>query len=435
LLQSDINLLVSIAAEVGILIHNSQLRKEKRGLEDKSLGLERQLGQSRKVLAEIMENASDGIIVTDRDGIILDANKAACAIYGYDLGTFIGMKIDELDADPVGAALQRERVLQGEPQVFEAIRHERGGKRIQIEVSAKAIDIGGATYIHHFERDVTERKRIEALLMQSQKMESIGVLAGGIAHDLNNVITPVVAYSEVLLVKHSAELSDAVRDRIILIQKAGERATGIIKKLLSFSRISPSTMEQVNINAVVKESMALLEQHMDRNGVTLKLMLKEPLSLIAGAATELQQVLMNLVVNAVDAMPGGGTLTVRTRDVKLGDEARRIHPMLMPGRYVVLSVADTGHGIPKELRQKIFEPFFTTKGVGKGTGLGLAMSYSIVKEHRGVITVMSEPGRGSTFEIYLPLGATGELAMLHDVRRDSMLYTDMNRPDRVKSEL
>ncbi len=253
--------------------------------------------------------------------------------------------------------------------------------------------------------DITEQTRLEQQLTHSLKMEAIGRLAGGVAHDFNNVITVVSGYGHMILdgVQNDSELREAAEE----VLKAAERAAALANQLLTFSRhqvIQPKVLE---INALVCDMERMLGRVIGEQ-IDLQVVARPGVARVRADAGQLEQVLMNLIVNARDAMPGGGTLTVETANVVLDENYSRTHPGVGPGNYVMLAVSDTGTGMDPETRSHIFEPFFTTKERGKGTGLGLSIVYGIVKQHGGDIWVYSEPGKGTTFKIYLPQAAASE---------------------------
>jgi two-component system cell cycle sensor histidine kinase/response regulator CckA len=254
-------------------------------------------------------------------------------------------------------------------------------------------------------RTERERKKIEARLLQSQKIESIGRLAGGVAHDFNNLLSPILGYSEMALSKLPE--GHAAREMIMIVKESAERASDLTRQLLAFGRRQVMEMKSVNLNAVV-ENITKILQGMIGEDIILELKTKRPLSNILADRGQIEQILMNLVVNARDAMPRGGRLVVETAAVKIDGEFARSHSEMKPGSYVVLTVTDTGEGMSREVQSRIFEPFFTTKESGKGTGLGLATVYGIVKQHDGYIYVYSEPGKGTSFKVYLR--ACGEAA-------------------------
>jgi len=236
-------------------------------------------------------------------------------------------------------------------------------------------------------------------LMHSQKMESIGSLAGGIAHNFNNILTAILGYAELLL--EFSNLDGTSKQRVQNIESSARKAGVMVSKLLSFARRDAHEVLPLNLNDVITDSVKLFEGVLNKR-IGLKVDLSGNISPIEGDPNQLEQVIMNLMVNARDAMPDGGLMTVRTAVAELGKSDLDIPADIEPGKYVMLSVSDTGSGIPKEIMGRIFDPFFTTKEKGKGTGLGLATVYGIVKDHKGYISVRSEVGKGTSFDIYLP---------------------------------
>jgi two-component system, cell cycle sensor histidine kinase and response regulator CckA len=248
--------------------------------------------------------------------------------------------------------------------------------------------------------DVTEQRALENQFRQAQKMEAVGRLAGGVAHDFNNLLTVISGYTEVLLERTQAH--HPLYPKIQAIHQATERATSVTRQLLAFSRKQMLELKVVDINAIVIEMERLLRPLIGEN-VELETRLTRDLGRTRADAGQIEQVMMNLVVNSKDAMPGGGRITIQTENAHLHkDELSREHPYIHPGSYVVLSVSDNGHGMDKETQARIFEPFFTTKEKGKGTGLGLSTVYGIVKQSGGYILVDSQVGQGTSFRIYLP---------------------------------
>jgi PAS domain S-box-containing protein len=249
--------------------------------------------------------------------------------------------------------------------------------------------------------DVTERKHLEEELRQAQKMEAVGRLAGGIAHDFNNLLTVITGYSDLLLAQ--SNLSETDRDMIQQIKKSGDRAASMTRQLLAFSRRQMLMPEILDLNSLINSLGEMLRRIIGED-IELDLDLDSQLGSVTADPGQVQQVLMNLVVNARDAMPQGGRLVVQTANVHWSDDLKQRHPDAKPGSYALVSVTDTGIGISPNVQEHLFEPFFTTKGVGKGTGLGLSTVYGIVKQSNGLIEVDSVPGQGASFKIYLPLG-------------------------------
>ena len=360
-----------------------------------------ELSASEQRHRELFENANDGIAVIDKNGTIVDVNKRFCDIHGFGKNVLAGTHFGILEVkDNEGEKEERMRRIQGgESFVYEATHYKRDGSTILFEVSSKAMNIGGELYIQSFYRDITEKKQLQGQLLQSQKMESVGTLAGGIAHDFNNIVAIILGH--ISLLNDCAGLDDKAKQRVRIIENSARKAGQIVSKLMSFSRKASFEILPVNLNNIIKDTVELCETMARSRKVAIKMETGDNIPCIHGDSNQMEQVLMNLFVNAMDAMPDGGTIIIGTEFVEI-ERNNHVHPLLSSGKYILMRVTDTGTGIPEEIKDKIFNPFFTTKEQGKGTGLGLAMVYGIVKEHKGVLNVKSKTGKGTTFEIYLP---------------------------------
>ena len=248
--------------------------------------------------------------------------------------------------------------------------------------------------------DITERRTLQAQLAQAHKMEAVGTLAGGIAHDFNNLLTVILGFSELLLIGKNER--HPAYDDLQKINQAARSGADLVKRILAFSRKADFNPGPLNLNHAVEQAKELLSRTVPKM-IEIKLVLFDGPATVIADQTQVEQVLMNLAVNARDAMPDGGTLTIETKPVTLDEEYCRVHVGAEMGDYVMLCVSDTGQGMDNETLNHIFEPFYTTKALGEGTGLGLAMVYGMVKQHGGYIICYSEPGIGTTFNIYLPV--------------------------------
>jgi PAS domain S-box-containing protein len=369
---------------------------------------EEELKKSEDRYRDIVENAHDIIYSHDLEGNYTSINRSGERILGYTREEVLKMKRDQVVA-PEYLEKAREmitRKLAGEEEtVYDLEIIAKDGRRIAVEVNTHLVyQEGVAVGVQGVARDVTERRELEEQLRQAQKLEAIGLLAGGIAHDFNNLLTAITGYSDLTIKRLKTE--DPLRRNVEEIKKAGERAASLIRQLLAFSHNQVLQPVVLNLNAVVAEMEKMLRRLIAED-IELRTALDPALGRVKADPGQIEQVIVNLVVNARDAMPAGGKLTIETANVYLDEGYAARHVAVKPGHYIMLAVSDTGTGMDEKIQARIFEPFFTTKAQGKGTGLGLSTVYGIVRQSGGNILVYSEVGRGTTFKIYLPYTASG----------------------------
>ena len=338
----------------------------------------------------LFEDHPQPMLVTDpAERIILEANAAAAALYGYTREQFRGMSLDA-----VGVSEEKAQTS-GSP-----LRHRTSnGRIIDVEVAQHHIDFGGQAAELVIVTDVTTHRQLEEQLRQAQKMESVGMLAGGVAHDFNNLLTIISGYSQVIM--NALQPGDPNHYAAEQILKAGERAATLTQQLLAFSRRQVLQPRVLDLNKLVTALSTMLRRLIGED-IDLQLVLRPDLGMVSADPGQIEQVLMNLVVNARDAMPKGGTLTIETANVELDENYSGRHLAVKPGPYAQIAVSDNGGGMDEATQARLFEPFFTTKGVGRGTGLGLSTVFGIVKQSGGNLDVYSVPNRGTSVKVYLP---------------------------------
>jgi two-component system cell cycle sensor histidine kinase/response regulator CckA len=366
--------------------------------------------EASRQLAAIVSSCQDAITGETLDGIVTSWNPGAERMLGYSAAEIVGTSINRLIPDDLRGQLDEtlDRVRRaGSIDHFETELVARDGKRLVVSLSAAAIRDrdGRVTGISRIVRDVTEQRRFEDGLRQFQKMETIGQLAGGIAHDFNNLLTVINGYAGTVLGRLDG--NDPLRQPVSQIQAAGRQAAALTRQLLAFSRRQILQARVVNINTIVR-AMQEMFSPLIRADVHLRLVLDLALDCVKADPHQIEQMLLNLIINASDAMPASGVLTIETKNVRLGGDAGRLPGQPEPGRYVALVVHDTGVGMAPEIAARVFEPFFTTKPQGEGTGLGLSTVFGIVTQSGGHVTVDSCLGGGSSFSVFLP--ATDEVA-------------------------
>jgi len=364
--------------------------------------LERAIFQAKVEWEETFDTINDAITVHDRNFNVVRANRAAAELLGGNFSTILRRKCYQsfhgCDTPPAGCPSCASLVT-GEPSMTE-IFEPHLGKHLEIKALPRRDGAGLLIGIVHVVRDLTEANRLKAQLFQAQKMEAVGQLAGGIAHDFNNIISGVTGFADLLRLRLAED--DPRRAYADQILAAGDRAARLTRSLLAFSRTQVIDVRPIGLNDIVRDLQKLLVQLIGED-IELAIELATENLIVTADPGQIEQVLMNLATNARDAMPRGGRITIASERFEIGAEFMKSHGYGAPGSYALLRVSDTGHGIDSATRGKIFEPFFTTKEPGKGTGLGLAMVYGIVKQHNGFIAVESEPGRGTQFMIWIPL--------------------------------
>jgi two-component system, cell cycle sensor histidine kinase and response regulator CckA len=361
--------------------------------------------QSLRQLFCAVENSADTILVTDGEGTIEYVNPAFETITGYSLQEIIGKSQNILNSELHAPLLYRElweTIRTGDGDRSIAVKRRKNGEVYYADESVRPIRNAEGEITHYVcnGRDLTERLRIEAELVQSQKMDAIGRLAGGVAHDFNNLLTIIISYSELAL--DSVVPGSSTRARIQEVLSAAHRAADLTRQLLAFSRKQPQALRVAELNPVIGAIAKTLNRLIGED-IELEFVQGEGIGRVRLDPVQIEQILMNLAANSRDAMPEGGRCTIHTSNVQLDQEyVDRKRAIIPIGRYAVLTVTDSGSGIPPEHLPHVFEPFYTTKPSGKGTGLGLATVYGIVKQNHGYVWVYSEPGMGTTFKVYLP---------------------------------
>ena len=402
LTRTDMSLLIGVASQTAVnIVEAISFQK---------------LQESEKKYRDLVENANSIILRRDISGNITFFNEFAQKFFGYAEDEILGRNVlGTILPDTESTKLNVENlssILRQDPEkqiVSEDVNTLGSGGSVWVAWTYKPIfgNDGQLTEILCIGNDITElklaakeKKTLEAQLQGAQKMEAIGTLAGGIAHDFNNILQAIIGYTQIILM--GKESGDPDHEKLEAIESSAQRASELTKRLLIFGRKVESQLRPVDLNQEVVQVSKMLERTIPKM-INIELQMAENLKVISADPVQIEQIMMNMGVNARDAMPDGGELVFETKNVSLDNEYCKNHLGCSPGEYVLLNVSDTGHGMDKDLQEHIFEPFFTTKETGKGTGLGLAMVYGIVKSHGGYITCMSEPGEGTAFSIYFPI--------------------------------
>ena len=351
--------------------------------------------------AALLDKAQDAILVRDLEQRVVYWNHSAERLYGWTAEEARGRPVQELIyRDPAEFLAATEATMSKGEWVGGIRQFTKDGRALAVESRWTLVrdDQGQPRSILAINTDVTERQKIEAQFLRAQRMESIGTLAGGIAHDLNNVLAPILISVELLQEEVRSEDGQAM---LATVLSCAQRGADLVRQVLTFARGVEGERMEVNLGHLLRDIRQVIGETFPKN-ITADFQPARDLWTVIGDPTQLHQVLMNLCVNARDAMPRGGTLRVTTENCTLDDMYAGMHADSQPGSYVVIEVADNGTGIPPEAKERIFEPFFTTKEFGKGTGLGLSTTLAIVRSHGGFINVYSEPGNGTRFKVYLP---------------------------------
>ncbi|HXF11207.1 MAG TPA: ATP-binding protein, partial [Desulfuromonadaceae bacterium] len=362
------------------------------------------LHSSEALFRSVWENSVDGMRLTDENGVVVAVNDAYCKLVALEASALEGKPFTMAYAPSENSdeMIRNLRDFFASRSAQRKVQHQRtlhDGRVVVLETTDSFIEVQGRPLLMlSLFRDVTAHRRLEEQLRQSQKMEAIGQLAGGVAHDFNNILTVIHGHASLLTM---AELDPGASRSAQQIVQAAERAAGLTRQLLTFSRRQLIQPKRLDMNKLVGNMTDMLGRILGED-VALQLNYSQAPAMVEADAGMMEQVLLNLAVNARDAMPRGGTLSVRIAVIDVDDGHIQRHPEARKGQFVSVSKSDTGCGIPAENISRIFEPFFTTKDVGKGTGLGLATVYGIVKQHQGWVEVESTVGKGTTFRIYIP---------------------------------
>ncbi len=374
---------------------------------------EERLRESEQKYRTLFEESKDALYITSPSGNLLEINSAGVELFGFSSkDEILRFNISDLYAEPRNRKRFQETIERdGFVRDYEIVFKRKNGKRVNVLVTATLVrdESGNVVSYRGALRDITEKKQLEQQLFQAQKMESIGTLAGGIAHDFNNILGGILGYASFM--KAKIEPGHPFYSYIDTIEKSAVRASELTTKLLAFARGGKYDIKAVDINRIIDETLDIIGRALDKS-IDIEVRKEERLPTVEADAGQIEQILINLCLNARDAMPAGGRLILETYVSVLDEDYIGSHLGVKAGAYTTLSVTDTGIGMTEEVKQRIFEPFFTTKDRGKGTGLGLSMVYGVTKNHGGFVSVYTEPGVGSTFKVYLPVSGKPEMKAL-----------------------
>ncbi|HMO79874.1 MAG TPA: PAS domain S-box protein [Pyrinomonadaceae bacterium] len=382
---------------------------------------ERKLAEERIMQqASLLDKAQDAIIVCDLNYNIIYWNKGAERIYQAGLKTTLGRPYSEI----VGCGQDKIREVRRSFETSDEWRSDEthlrnDGQSIKVESRWTLVrDLHGQPdYVLVINTDVSDRRRAEEQLLRAQRLESIGTLAGGIAHDLNNILSPIMMSVGMMKLRNPDPESAKWLE---MIEKNTERGSSLVQQVLTFARGLKGERMPVQVRHLIKELIKVLSGTLPKN-ISLKYDIGADLAPISADPTQIHQVLMNLSINARDAMPNGGTMTIEAHRISIDENYARMSPDAIPGEHILITVSDTGTGMTGDIKKQIFDPFFTTKDIGRGTGLGLSTVLTIVRSHNGFINVYSEPGKGSKFSIYFPISSEREIAEEEPKTRTELL--------------
>ena len=404
--EEDSHILTALAAQSALAFENAD---RFRTIEEHTRLLETEIEERKHAedrFRVLVETAPTGIVIADENGRIAEVNAQALRMFGYDRGELVGELIEALLPERYrGGHRGKRAAYMNEPHArpmglgTELFARRRDGTEFPVEISLGPLVTKDGVLVSSTVVDITERKKMEEQLRLSQRMEAIGKLAGGVAHDFNNLLAVILGCSDVLIDALPADHA-AVR-KVEMIRKAGASAADLTRQLLAFSRQQMLQPRVLDLKEIIERTQGLLHRLIGEN-IKVRIAVEPSLGRVKSDPGQIEQVLLNLAVNARDAMPNGGHLTIEAKNVELDDSYKQEHQRVVPGQYVMLAVGDTGCGMNRETQSRIFDPFFTTKELGKGTGLGLATVYGIVKQSGGYIWVYSEIDKGTVFKIYLP---------------------------------
>ncbi|MFZ7112477.1 MAG: hybrid sensor histidine kinase/response regulator [Desulfatiglandales bacterium] len=392
-------------------------------------GLYEESRRSEELYRSFLDSSPDAIVIYDLEGKTCYINPAFTRSFGWTKEDVRGKPIPMIPESEKERTMAMVHALIREGlsyQGFETKRFTKDGRLREVSISASGVDDqhGRISGILVILRDISEKKALEAQLTHAHKMEAIGTLAGGIAHDFNNILQAISGYTQILLMSKSPE--DPEYSKLKAIDRSSQKASELTKQLLVFSRKVQSELRQVDLNHSVRAVSELLKRTIPKM-ISIELKLDEDLRAINADPVQIEQIIMNLGVNARDAMPEGGKLVIETSNIRLDERYCKTHVGAKMGQYVLMRITDTGFGMDEETLNHIFEPFFTTKDVGKGTGLGLAMVYGIVNNHGGYVTCSTQPGIGTTFDVYFPVLSMEKVERVEEEKADQQVARGSER--------